>query len=129
MQHPCSIFTVLRTADTLSLPTKMQLAKLSAAKCSYMPFQLAFSVRETGRSNKLLCLGAQIIGEPDTAVKGVLDEFGVYLKSSSFGADVKVLLKEACEQVFGTATGLVDMIVAHVPSSKAGSATKVRPHG
>lgn len=68
---------------------------------------------------------SQIIGEPDTAVKGVLDEFGVYLKSSSFGADVKVLLKEACEQVFGTATGLVDMIVAHVPSSKAGSATKV----
>ena len=68
---------------------------------------------------------AQIVGEPDTAVKHVLDEFGVFLKSSSFGSDVKVLLKEACEQVFGTATGLVDMMVAHFPSSKAGSAVKV----
>lgn len=70
--------------------------------------------------------GAQIVGEPDNAVKHVLDEFGVYMKSSSFSADVKVLLKEACTQVFGTATGLVDMLVAHIPSSKAGSTTKVQ---
>ena len=70
---------------------------------------------------------AQIVGEPDSAVKGVLDEFGVFLKSISYGADVRVLLKEACAQVFGTATGLVDMLVAHSPSSKAGSATKVPP--
>ena len=40
--------------------------------------------------------------------------------------DMKPLLKEACEAVFGDAAGLVDMMVRHFPSSKAGSATKVR---
>ena len=39
--------------------------------------------------------------------------------------DVKPLLKEACEAVFGDAAGLVDMMVRHFPSSKAGSAMKV----
>jgi hypothetical protein len=40
--------------------------------------------------------------------------------------DVKPLLKEACAAVFGDAAGLVDMMVRHFPSSKAGSAMKAR---
>ena len=55
----------------------------------------------------------------------MLDEFGVYLKPSTFGKDVKPFLKDACSQIFGSATGLVDMMIAHVPSSKAGAANKV----
>ena len=55
----------------------------------------------------------------------MLDEFGVYLKPSIYGKDVKPFLKDACSQIFGSATGLVDMMVAHIPSSKAGNATKV----
>lgn len=68
---------------------------------------------------------AQVLGEHDAGVKGMLGEFGVALKPSAFKMDVKPLLKEACTRIFGTASGLVDMMVKHVPSSKAGSATKV----
>ena len=67
----------------------------------------------------------QILGEHESSVKKMLDEFGVYLKPSTFGKDVKPFLKDACSQIFGSATGLVDMMIAHVPSSKAGNANKV----
>ncbi len=67
----------------------------------------------------------QILGEHESSVKKMLDEFGVYLKPSTFGKDVKPFLKDACSQIFGSATGLVDMMIAHVPSSKASAANKV----
>ena len=67
----------------------------------------------------------QVIGEHETSLKRALEEFGVYLKPSSFGQDVKPLLKEACSAIFGSATGLVDLMVQHFPSSKDGSARKV----
>lgn len=38
----------------------------------------------------------QILGEDDRTVRAVADEFGVYLKPSSYGMDVKPLVKEAC---------------------------------
>ncbi len=69
----------------------------------------------------------QVLGEHDSGVKEMLGTFGVQLKPSAFKKDVKPLLKEACTRIFGTATGLVDMMVKHVPSSKAGSATKACP--
>lgn len=71
-------------------------------------------------------LAAQILGEHESSVKKMLDEFGVYLKPSTFGKDVKPFLKDACSSIFGSATGLVDMMVAHIPSSKAGNAVKVK---
>ena len=70
---------------------------------------------------------AQVLGEHDSTVKEMLGTFGVQLKPSAFRKDVKPLLKEACTRIFGTATGLVDMMVQQFPSSKAGSATKARP--
>ncbi len=70
---------------------------------------------------------AQVLGEHDAGVKEMLGTFGVQLKPSAFRKDVKPLLKEACTRIFGTATGLVDMMVQQFPSSKAGSATKARP--
>jgi U5 small nuclear ribonucleoprotein component len=68
-----------------------------------------------------------VLGEHDAGVKEMLGTFGVQLKPSAFRKDVKPLLKEACTRIFGTATGLVDMMVKHFPSSKAGSATKAWP--
>ena len=59
----------------------------------------------------------------------VLDEFGVYLKSSTFSADVKPLLKEVCSRVFGGASGLVDLMTAHFPSSRDATAHKVLVQG
>ncbi len=60
------------------------------------------------------------------SVKGMLEEFGVYLKPGAFKQDVKPLLKDSCTAVFGSATGLTDMLVAHLPLSRVGTATKVR---
>ena len=71
----------------------------------------------------------QVVGEPDTAVQHVLDEFGVFLKNAVFSADVKPLLKEVCARVFGGASGLVDMMVSHFPSSRDGTPRKVRKAG
>lgn len=69
----------------------------------------------------------QVLGEHDSSVKNMLDTFGVYLQPSAFRKDVKPLLKEACSRIFGSASGLVDMMVQHFPSSKAGSAIKASP--
>ena len=50
----------------------------------------------------------------------------MFLKPSAFTQDVKPLLKQSCSAVFGSATGLTDMLVKHLPLSRAGTATKVR---
>lgn len=59
-------------------------------------------------------------------MKGMLEEFGVYLKPAAFKQDVKPLLKDSCSAVFGSATGLTDMLVQHMPLSRVGTAAKVR---
>lgn len=69
----------------------------------------------------------QVLGEHESSLKLALEEFSVYLKPSSYGQDVKPLLKEACTAIFGTASGLTDMMVQHFPSSKDGNAKKVSP--
>ena len=73
------------------------------------------------------CTPVQVLGEHDASVRGMLEHFGLRLKPAAFKQDVKPLLKEACSAIFGGAAGLVDMMVAHLPSSKAGSALKARP--
>mmetsp|Transcript_35450 Transcript_35450/g.67878 ORF Transcript_35450/g.67878 Transcript_35450/m.67878 type:complete len:976 (+) Transcript_35450:63-2990(+) len=67
----------------------------------------------------------QAVGEHQKSVEKVLAEFGVYLKPSTYHMDVKPFIKECLTQVFGTATGMVDMMVRHLPSSKAGAPAKV----
>eukprot|EP00877_Chromochloris_zofingiensis_P014926 jgi/Chrzof1/9688/Cz04g12070.t1 len=71
---------------------------------------------------------SQVIGEHPKSIEKVLAEFGVYLKASSYSQDVKPLLKEVCSKVFGNATGIVDMLVKHVPSSKQATVSKVQRH-
>mmetsp|Transcript_20010 Transcript_20010/g.60453 ORF Transcript_20010/g.60453 Transcript_20010/m.60453 type:complete len:985 (+) Transcript_20010:276-3230(+) len=68
---------------------------------------------------------SQVLGEADVSVRATLEEFGVFLKPSTFTQDVKPLLKQSCSAVFGSATGLCDMLVKHLPLSRAGTATKV----
>lgn len=68
---------------------------------------------------------AQIIGEDERSVSALADEFGVYLKPSSYGMDVKPLVKEMCSKIFGNASGMVDMLVRNLPSSKKATAAKV----
>ena len=59
-------------------------------------------------------------------IESMLSELGVYLKPSTYSMDTKPLLKEACGKVFGSAAGLVDMIVEHTPSSRKATAKKVQ---
>ncbi|KAL4855038.1 U5 small nuclear ribonucleoprotein component CLO [Chlorella vulgaris] len=68
---------------------------------------------------------AQLIGEDERSVRGVMEEFGVGLRPQSYGMNVKPLVKEACSKIFGKAGGLVDMLVRWVPSAKAGTTSKV----
>ncbi|KAL6759260.1 elongation factor EF-Tu-like protein [Haematococcus lacustris] len=68
---------------------------------------------------------SQVVGEHPKTIERVLSELGVYLRQSAYSQDTKPLLKEACSAVFGTASGLVDMLVQGVPSSKKATAKKV----
>ena len=68
---------------------------------------------------------SQVLGEPESTVRSMLGEFGVYLKPSAYRQDVKPLLKDACSSIFGSATGLTDMMVRHFPSARVASASKV----
>mmetsp|Transcript_22656 Transcript_22656/g.57692 ORF Transcript_22656/g.57692 Transcript_22656/m.57692 type:complete len:994 (-) Transcript_22656:539-3520(-) len=68
---------------------------------------------------------SQVIGEHPKTIEHVLSTLGVYLRNASYAMDTKPLLKEACGAVFGNAAGLVDAVVAHVPSSKRATARKV----
>lgn len=71
-------------------------------------------------------LTSTVVGEHPKTIERVLgEEFGVYLKSSAYSQDVKPLLKEVCSRVFGASSGLVDMLVQHIPSSKVATASKV----
>ena len=64
-------------------------------------------------------------GEHPKTIELMLSELGVYLKPSTYSMDTKPLLKEACGRVFGSAAGMVDMLVEHVPSSRKATAKKV----
>jgi U5 small nuclear ribonucleoprotein component len=46
-----------------------------------------------------------VVGEHSKSIERMVAEFGVYLRSSSYGQDVKPLLKEVCTKIFGSATG------------------------
>lgn len=68
---------------------------------------------------------ATVLGENDAAVRELMAELGVALRPAAYGANVRPLLKEACTAVFGSAAGLVEVLVRSLPSARAGTATKV----
>lgn len=70
-------------------------------------------------------LYSQVLSEDTEALKETLGGLGILLKPAMFKMDVRPLLKVITEQFFGPPTGLVDMIVEHVPSPLEGTASKV----
>ncbi|XP_011017938.1 PREDICTED: 116 kDa U5 small nuclear ribonucleoprotein component [Populus euphratica] len=68
---------------------------------------------------------SQVIGEHKKSVEATLAEFGVTLPNSAYKLNVRPLLRLACSQVFGSASGFTDMLVKHIPSAKAAAARKV----
>eukprot|EP00201_Polytomella_parva_P023615 CAMPEP_0175046266 /NCGR_PEP_ID=MMETSP0052_2-20121109/4931_1 /TAXON_ID=51329 ORGANISM="Polytomella parva, Strain SAG 63-3" /NCGR_SAMPLE_ID=MMETSP0052_2 /ASSEMBLY_ACC=CAM_ASM_000194 /LENGTH=1056 /DNA_ID=CAMNT_0016309985 /DNA_START=63 /DNA_END=3230 /DNA_ORIENTATION=+ len=71
---------------------------------------------------------SQVVGESPLDLQRALATIGVHLRHGALGLDTKPLLKETCTTVFGGAAGVVDMLVRHVPSSRAATADKVRRH-
>ena len=70
-------------------------------------------------------LYSQVLSEDTETLKETLEGLGISLKPAMFKMDVRPLLKVVTEQFFGPPTGLVDMIVEHIPSPLEGTASKV----
>ena len=70
-------------------------------------------------------LYSQVLSEDTETLKGTLESLGILLKPVMFKMDVRPLLKVITEQFFGPPTGLVDMIVEHIPSPLEGTTSKV----
>jgi U5 small nuclear ribonucleoprotein component len=75
--------------------------------------------------NPLYKLYSQVLSEETDSLKATMQELGIKLKPVMYKMDVRPLLKAILDQFFGTATGLVDMIVEHIPSPLASTPQKV----
>ncbi|XP_038044733.1 116 kDa U5 small nuclear ribonucleoprotein component-like [Patiria miniata] len=70
-------------------------------------------------------LFAQVVGDVDSTLPGVLDELGIHLTKDEMKMNIKPLLKLVCKKFFGDFTGFVDMCVEHVPSPVAAAKMKI----
>lgn len=70
-------------------------------------------------------LYSHTISESPEDLKKTLEGLGVFLKPSQLKANAKDLLRLACEQFFGPASGFIDMVVQHVPSPAEGAKQKL----
>ena len=68
---------------------------------------------------------SHILSEEPEELKETLASLGIHLKPVMYKMDVRPLLKVVLDQFFGPATGLVDMLVEHIPSPVGGAANKV----
>jgi len=73
-------------------------------------------------------LFSHTISEQPEQLKETLESLGIFLKPTQLKSNAKDLLKAACEQFFGPATGFVDMLVQHVPSPVEGAQLKLERH-
>ena len=71
-------------------------------------------------------LYSSVLSKEPGDLQATLATLGIKLKPVMYKMDVRPLLKAVLDQFFGPSTGLVDMIVEHVPSPVAGAASKVR---
>ncbi|TIA79617.1 hypothetical protein E3P96_03679 [Wallemia ichthyophaga] len=73
-------------------------------------------------------LYTQVIGEDVSDLANTLAGLGITLKPSAYKMDARPLLKLCLDQFFGPSTGIVDMLLEHIPSAAEGNATKVYRH-
>ena len=76
--------------------------------------------------NPLYKLYSHVLSEETDDLRNTLRALGIELKPVMYKMDVRPLLKAVLDQFFGTSTGLVDVIVEHIPSPIEGAASKVR---
>jgi small GTP-binding protein len=94
------------------------------------------NTRDTADASPMCCM--QFVLEPlykifsvvlsadNDGVARMLSAFGAKLKPSAYSQDVKPLLTDVCSAIFGQASGLTEMLVRHVPSSKRAAADKAQ---
>ncbi|KAF8915081.1 P-loop containing nucleoside triphosphate hydrolase protein [Mucidula mucida] len=70
-------------------------------------------------------LYSQVLSEDTDNLVQTLAGLGITLKPVMYKMDVRPLLKAVLDQFFGPATGLVDVIVDHIPSPVEATANKV----
>ncbi|KAJ7658408.1 Calreticulin family-domain-containing protein [Mycena rosella] len=70
-------------------------------------------------------LYSNVLSEDTDTLKDTLRGLGIHLKPVMFKMDVRPLLKAVLAQFFGPATGLVDVIVEHIPSPIDGAENKI----
>ena len=75
--------------------------------------------------NPLYKIYSHVLSEETDDLKNTLQSLGIQLKPVMFKMDVRPLLKAVLDQFFGKSTGLVDVIVDHIPSPIEGAAHKV----
>ncbi|KAF8665379.1 hypothetical protein AX16_000398 [Volvariella volvacea WC 439] len=68
---------------------------------------------------------SHVLSEETEELKETLATLGISLKPVMYKMDVRPLLKVVLDQFFGPATGLVDVIVEHIPSPLEATAKKV----
>ncbi|OXV06104.1 hypothetical protein Egran_06128 [Elaphomyces granulatus] len=73
-------------------------------------------------------LYSHTISESPGDLKDTLASLGITLKPSQLKSDAKLLLNLVCGQFFGPATGLVDMVVQHIPSPSEGAKKKLEKY-
>eukprot|EP00746_Dinoflagellata_sp_MGD_P158715 gnl/MRDRNA2_/MRDRNA2_86537_c0_seq1.p1 gnl/MRDRNA2_/MRDRNA2_86537_c0~~gnl/MRDRNA2_/MRDRNA2_86537_c0_seq1.p1 ORF type:complete len:951 (+),score=29.48 gnl/MRDRNA2_/MRDRNA2_86537_c0_seq1:41-2854(+) len=61
---------------------------------------------------------SQILGEEKKGVDCISQEFTMRPKQTCFNTNIQPLIREICSQIFRHNTGLVSMIVNHIPDSK-----------
>lgn len=67
-----------------------------------------------------------MLSEETEPLRETLAGLGIKLKPVMYKMDVRPLLKAVLDQFFGPATGLVDVIVEHIPSPIDGAINKVK---
>ncbi|KAK9448518.1 P-loop containing nucleoside triphosphate hydrolase protein [Limtongia smithiae] len=65
------------------------------------------------------------LGESTENLKATLAKLDIFLKPAQYKLDPKPLLKIVCKEFFGAATGLVDMLLQHIPSPVASAKSKM----
>lgn len=75
--------------------------------------------------NPLYKLYSHVLSEETDDLRKTLASLGIQLKPVMYKMDVRPLLKAVLDQFFGKSTGLVDVIVEHIPSPIEGAAHKV----
>src|SRR3984957_838221 len=71
-------------------------------------------------------LYSNVLSEDTDTLMKTLDGLGIRLKPVMYKMDVRPLLKAILNQFFGPSTGLVDVIVDHIPSPSDGASGKVK---